>query len=68
MYGKKIITKMYGNMRKTAMSHPAPVPYSPGLPYKGNTIFPLLEIRPVKFVDMTDISGIKIVKYAVHLT
>jgi hypothetical protein len=36
--------------------------------YKGNTIFPLLEIRPVKFVDMTDISGIKIVKYAVHLT
>jgi hypothetical protein len=28
----------------------------------------LLEIRPVKFVDMTDISGNKIAKYAVHLT
>jgi hypothetical protein len=26
-------------MQKTAMSHPAPVPYSPGLPYIGPSIF-----------------------------
>jgi hypothetical protein len=30
---KKSLKKKYGNMLKTAMSHIAPVPNSPGLPY-----------------------------------
>jgi hypothetical protein len=30
---KKLFKKYKGKMLKTSMSHPAPVPYSPGLPY-----------------------------------